>query len=66
MLARLISYAIIEENIAGYSVLELLQMMLNYVHKAAHSAYIKHVYNGIDADTFLGGELFGADRTIPI
>ena len=40
MLARLIPYAVIEENIAGYSVLELLQMMLNYVHEAAHSVYI--------------------------
>ena len=66
LLARLIPYATIEENIAGYSVLELLQMMLNYVHETAHSVYIKHVYNGTVADTFLGDELFGADRTIPI
>jgi len=40
-------------------------MMLNYVHEAAHSVYIKHVYNGIVADTFLGDKLFGAHRTIP-
>ena len=65
-MARLIPYATIEENIAGYSVLELLQMMLNYVHEAAHSIYIKHVYNGTVADTFLRDELLGADRTIPI
>jgi hypothetical protein len=41
-------------------------MMLNYVHEAAHSVYIKYLYNGPVADTFLGDELFGADRTIPI
>ena len=65
-MAWLIPYAGIEENIAGYSVLELLHMMLYYVHEATHSVYIKHVYNGAVADTFLGDELFGADRTIPI
>jgi hypothetical protein len=66
MLARLIPYATIEENIAGYSVLELHQMMLNYVHETTHPFYIKHVYNGTVADSFLGDELFGEDRTIPI
>jgi hypothetical protein len=40
--------------------------MLNYVHETTHSVYIKHVYNGIVADTFLGDEIFGANRTIPI
>jgi hypothetical protein len=62
----LIPYAVIEETIAGYSVLELMQMMINCVHEAAHSIYIKHVYNGTVADTFLGDELLGADCTIPI
>ena len=41
-------------------------MMPKYVHEAAHSVYIKHVYNETVPDTFLGDELFGADRTIPI
>ena len=41
-------------------------MGLNYVHEATHSVYIKHVYNGTVADTFLGDEVFGEDRTIPI
>ena len=66
LLARLIPYATIEEIIAGYSGLELLQMMLNYVDEAEHSVYIKHVYNGTVADICLGDKLFGADRTIPI
>ncbi len=41
-------------------------MGLNCVHEAAHSVYVKHVYNGTVAETFLGDELFGSDRTIPI
>jgi hypothetical protein len=36
------------------------------VHEAAHSVYVKHVYNGTVAETFLGDEHFGADRTIPV
>ncbi len=41
-------------------------MSLNYVHEAAHAVYLKHVYNNTVAETFLGDELFGADKTIPI
>ena len=41
-------------------------MGLNYVHEAANSLYIKHVYNGAMANTYLGDELFGADRTIRV
>ncbi len=41
-------------------------MGLNCVHEAAHSVYVKHVYNGTVAETFLGDKLFGADRTIPV
>ncbi len=47
------------------SVLEVITVGLKCVHEAAHSLYIKHVYNGTVAETFLGDELFGADRTIP-
>jgi len=36
------------------------------VHEAAHSLYVKHVYNGEVAETFLGDALFGADKTIPV
>ena len=50
----------------SYTVLELLQMGLNCVHESAHFVYLKHVYNGTVAETFLGDNLFGADRTIPI
>jgi len=44
----------------------MLEMGLNCVHEATHSLYIKHVYNGAVADTFLGDDLFGADRAIPV
>ena len=41
-------------------------MGINCVHEAAHSVYVKHGYNGTVPETFLGDELFGADRTIPV
>ena len=41
-------------------------MGLNCVHEAAHSLYVKHVYNGAVAENFLGDALFAADRTIPV
>ena len=53
-----------EEKWDAFSVKELLEMGLNNVHEAAHSLYIKHVYNGAVADTFLGDDLLGRDRTI--
>jgi hypothetical protein len=65
-LASLLSFVTTEENMQSYIVLELMQMGLNCVHESAHSVYRKHVYNGTVAETFLGDNLFGADRTIPI
>ena len=50
----------------NYIGFKLLQVGLNCVHESAHSVYLKHVYNGTVADTFLGDDLFGADLTIPI
>ena len=41
-------------------------MGLKCVHEAAHSLYIKYVYNGTVADTFLGDDVFGADRIISV
>ena len=41
-------------------------MGLNCVPKATQSLYIKHVYNGAVADYFLGDDLLGDDRTIPV
>ena len=41
-------------------------MGINYVHEASHAVYLKHVYNNTVAETFLGDELFGADRTVPV
>ena len=65
-LASLIPLVTMEENMQRYTLLELLQMGLNCVHGSAHSVYLKHVYNKIVAKTFLGDNLFGADRTILI
>ncbi len=53
-LSRLIPFTILEENITNYTFSELLSMGLNCVHEAAHSLYIKHVYNGKVAETFFG------------
>ena len=39
-------------------------MGLKCIHEAAHSLYIKHVYNEAVADTFFGDDLLGAGRTI--
>jgi hypothetical protein len=55
-----------ESNIDSFIVLHLLEMGLNYVHEAAHSVYLRHVYSNKVAETFLGDELFGTNRTIPI
>ena len=41
-------------------------MGLNCVHEAAHSLYVKHVYNGAVAEIFLGDALFGADIIIRV
>jgi hypothetical protein len=44
-LARLVPPTILEENISTYSVGQILEMSLNYVHEIAHAVYLKHVYN---------------------
>jgi hypothetical protein len=66
MLARLVPLKDMETKWETYTVKELLEMGLNCVHEAAHSLYVKHVYNGAVAETFVGDALFGADRTIPV
>jgi hypothetical protein len=66
MLARLVPLKDMEAKWETYTVKELLEMGLNCVHEAAHSLYVKHVYNGAVAETFLGDDLFGAYRTIPM
>ena len=66
MLARLVPLKDMETKWETYTVEELLEMGLSCVHEATHSLYVKHVYNGAVAETFLGDALFGADRTIPV
>jgi len=64
MLVRLVPLKDMEAKWETYTVKEPLEMWLNCVHEAAHSLYVKHVYNGTVAEIFLGDALFGADRTI--
>jgi hypothetical protein len=66
MLARLEPFKEMEAKWETFTVKELLEMGLNCVHEAAHSLYVKHVYNGVVAENFLGDALFGADKTIPV
>jgi len=66
MLARLAPLKDMEAKWETYTVKELLEMGLNSVHEAVHSLYVKHVCNGVVAETFLGDALFGAGRTIPV
>jgi hypothetical protein len=48
-----------EESLQSYTVGQLLDIGLNYVHEAAHAVYLKHVYNNTVVETFLGDEFFG-------
>jgi hypothetical protein len=67
LLARLVPFKEMDKKWETFTIKELLEMGINCVHEAAHSLYIKHVYNGVVAETFLGDALFGAaDRTIPV
>jgi hypothetical protein len=66
LLARLVPFKEMDEQWETFMIKELLEMGLNCVHEVAHSLYIKHVYIGAVAETFLGDALFGADKTIPV
>jgi hypothetical protein len=64
MLARFVPFKKMNEKWDTFTVKGLLEMGLNCVHEAAHSMYIKHVYNGAMEEIFLGDAFFGADKTI--
>ena len=66
LLARLVLLKEMEAKWETFTVKELLEMGLNCVHEAAHSLYVKHVYNGAVAEKFLWDALFGTDRTIAV
>jgi hypothetical protein len=66
LLARLVPLKEMEAKWETFTVKELLEMGLNCMHEAAHSLYVKHVYNGAIAETFLGDALFGANITIQV
>jgi hypothetical protein len=54
-LARLVPLTTLENNIDSFIVLQLLEIGLNYVHEAAYSVYLRHVYNNAVAETLGGG-----------
>jgi len=66
LLARFVPFKDMEDKWDTFAVKQLIEMGLNCVHEATHSLYIKRVYNGTIAGTFLGDDLFGANRTISI
>jgi len=64
LLARLVPFKETDEKWETLTIKEHMEMGLKCIHEAAHSLYIKHVYNGTVAETFLGDALFGVDITI--
>ncbi len=66
LLARRVPLKEMEAKWETFTVKELLEMELTCVHEAAHSLYVKHVYNGTVAEIFWGDALFGADKNIPM
>ena len=66
MLAKLVPFKKLKEEWETFIVKKLLGIGLNCVNEAAHSLYIKHVYNGAAAETFLRDALLGVDITIPV
>ena len=66
LLARLVPFKEMDEKLETFTIKELLEIGLICVHEATHSLYIKHVYNGVVAETYLGDALFGADKRIPV
>ena len=65
-LARLLTLEDLDQRIDEFSVRQLLEMALNRLHESAHELYLRHIYSPSVADTFIGDDLFGADRTLPI
>jgi hypothetical protein len=65
-LAIFVSFTTLENIIDSLIVLQLLGIGQNYVHEAAHSVYLMHVYNNAVEKTFPVDDLFGADITILI
>ena len=44
LLARVVPLVTLEENLHNYTVLQLLEMGLNYIHESAHALYLKHIF----------------------
>ena len=65
-LARLIPRTVIERDFAKFTVQQLLEIGLNYVHEASHALYLTHAYSNTVAEAFLGDPIHGAERTVPV
>ena len=44
----------------------MLEIMLNDISKFSTGLYLRHVHGGAVADLFLGDDLFGVDRFLPL
>ncbi len=65
-MASLLSEQDFEEGLPTFSIMELLEVVLNEVHEKGLAVYLRHKYNGIVCDSFLGDEIFGGDRTVSV
>ena len=44
----------------------LLEILLNDISEFSSGLYLRHVHGGAVADIFLGDDLFGVDRSLPL
>ena len=67
-LARLVPLADFEKRVEEkeISFREILEVMLNHVHESAHTLYVRHIYGHSVAESFVGDDLFGSDRSLPV
>ena len=44
----------------------MLEILLNDIDEFSTALYMRHVHGGAVADLFLGDDLFGVDRSLPL
>ena len=54
------------ENLEAMTVSQALEMGLNQLHEAGCALYIRHKYNKIVMDNFLGDEYVGSETKLPL
>jgi hypothetical protein len=53
-----------EKKLAAMSACEALELGLDEIHEAACALYIRHKYNHVVVDAFVGDEYFVTDRSV--